>query len=586
MRRFIFLSFLPLLLWTVFSCSKDPNSLSGDPVPLHLEASMGDPVVTTTTRTDYLDQSEFQAWLTDGWQTAKTVRYTYNGTSWIADPANPEVIVFSSGGSTPAKAFGTFSTSDYGYVPGVFIGNLSYTVSGGSATATVPFEPASSLLEFVLKDPLAGVTLDGANFTLTGSELKGVTGAWSGLPDAPTLMPVTLTDKALGKPLQVVPTTVDAGDVLFTLTCKTAEGTIKAGDSFTLTVPTATDQRTFTAGKRHTVTIELGAGRQAAIVSVTVSDFEDGDPINIGNMKGIFSQANFIQFAADYNADPGGAMARWADNGTVNLWADIDLENTEVKINGFTSRFNGNGHTLSGLQNTSGALFSSIASASVVENLHVQGETTFGGIANFNYGTISGCSFTGTVGGGGDVGGVASSGSGKIIGCTFSGTVTATANGGGIAGWFKGTIAGCRVRENSTVTTTGSHTSHGAGAIVGCLEDDEATAKVVGCYSLAGTISSSGAPIGGIVGRNGGAEDPGLVTCSFWLSGGQAYAIGYDNGQSGPFTPADCGTFADKAGFIDRMIADMNTALTDADVKDYEWQRPADGEYPVMVAKQ
>lgn len=57
-------------------------------------------------------------------------------------------------------------------------------------------------------------------------------------------------------------------------------------------------------------------------------------------------------------------------------------------------------------------------------------------VVGVNYGTVNGCSFTGTIDGKAAVGGIAgvNENSGKIVNCTSAVTITATDETGGIVG--------------------------------------------------------------------------------------------------------------------------------------------------------
>ena len=103
------------------------------------------------------------------------------------------------------------------------------------------------------------------------------------------------------------------------------------------------------------------------------------------------------------------ALDTWSQGKTVVLEADIVLTDSEFEpIPTFGGIFDGQGHTISGLsvgQDLSPAgLFSVVQDGAVIKNLKVSGSVipqgsaeSVGGIAGENNGTITGCSFTGTV---------------------------------------------------------------------------------------------------------------------------------------------------------------------------------------------
>ena len=106
-------------------------------------------------------------------------------------------------------------------------------------------------------------------------------------------------------------------------------------------------------------------------------------------------------------------------------------------------------------------LFRYIQPTGSVRDLHVSGsispadrKNVLGGLAGKNQGTITMCSFSGTVSGLDSIGGIAgiNEAQGEIINCAFSGSVTGEHYVGGIAGQNYGSIIQC---ENSgSINTT------------------------------------------------------------------------------------------------------------------------------------
>lgn len=131
----------------------------------------------------------------------------------------------------------------------------------------------------------------------------------------------------------------------------------------------------------------------------------------------------------------------------------------------FGGTFEGQGHTISGLSITGSGnvrgLFRYIQPTGSVRDLHVSGsispadrKNVLGGLAGKNQGTITMCSFSGTVSGLDSIGGIAgiNEAQGEIINCAFSGSVTGEHYVGGIAGQNYGSIIQC---ENSgSINTT------------------------------------------------------------------------------------------------------------------------------------
>ena len=156
----------------------------------------------------------------------------------------------------------------------------------------------------------------------------------------------------------------------------------------------------------------------------------------------------------------------WSQGKTVYLEADIDLTGVDfTPIPTFGGTFEGQGHTISGLSITGSGnvrgLFRYIQPTGAVRDLHVSGtiaptdrKNTLGGLVGENQGTITNCSFSGTVSGADSIGGIAgiNAAQGQLINWTFSGSVTGEHYVGGIAGQNYGSIVQC---ENSgSINTT------------------------------------------------------------------------------------------------------------------------------------
>ena len=156
----------------------------------------------------------------------------------------------------------------------------------------------------------------------------------------------------------------------------------------------------------------------------------------------------------------------WSQGKTVYLEADIDLTGADfVPIPTFGGTLEGQGHTISGLSITGSGnvrgLFRYIQPSGAVRDLHVSGsiapsdrKNTLGGLAGENQGTITNCTFSGTVSGADSIGGIVgiNEARGQIINCSFAGSVTGEHYVGGIAGQNYGSIVQC---ENSgSINTT------------------------------------------------------------------------------------------------------------------------------------
>ena len=146
----------------------------------------------------------------------------------------------------------------------------------------------------------------------------------------------------------------------------------------------------------------------------------------------------------------------WSQGRTVSLDADIALDGTDFSgIPSFGGTFQGNGHTISGLSLSGKAsfagLFRTVQETGTVKNLNVSGSLDMtgneaaGGIAAVNYGTITGCSFSGSISGDTCVGGIVGTNQllGSILNCSSAGSVTGGKMTGGIVGNHQGLAVGC-----------------------------------------------------------------------------------------------------------------------------------------------
>ena len=227
----------------------------------------------------------------------------------------------------------------------------------------------------------------------------------------------------------------------------------------------------------------------------------------------------------------------WSEGKNVVLTKDISLEGINFEpIASFCGTFDGQGHTISGL-NITGAfspagLFAILESEAIVKNLNVSGvispdgdKGVVGGIAGINKGKIEGCSFNGTVIGSVDIGGIAGINriNGTISSCSVSGEIIGETRTGGIAGNNEGMVSSSENSSkvnticinpsvslddinisltldiskisslnNSSMTDTGGIAGYSTGIIMGCINN--------------GTVGYPhiGYNVGGIAGRTSG----------------------------------------------------------------------------------
>ncbi len=123
--------------------------------------------------------------------------------------------------------------------------------------------------------------------------------------------------------------------------------------------------------------------------------------------------------------------------GKKNPWRPISLIDRQ-----FEGSFDGNGHTIKGLFNTSGnylGLFGYIGKNGQVSNLTIEGlfagSEYVGGIAAMNYGTITNCQNIATIGGNSRIGGIAGYSCGTVANCSNMGEIIGKNSVGGIVGF-------------------------------------------------------------------------------------------------------------------------------------------------------
>ena len=151
----------------------------------------------------------------------------------------------------------------------------------------------------------------------------------------------------------------------------------------------------------------------------------------------------------------------------VTLSADITLTGEFTPIPVFGGIFDGNGHTISGLNVTGdgsySGLFRYVQRGALVKDLTVKGTVSpagsgeyAGGIAGSNSGSITGCTFEGTVKGSSYIGGIAgiNEKTGLISNCGSSGAISGDYFSGGIAGSSSGTIMNSVSRCSVNTTAT------------------------------------------------------------------------------------------------------------------------------------
>ncbi len=201
----------------------------------------------------------------------------------------------------------------------------------------------------------------------------------------------------------------------------------------------------------------------------------------------------------------------------------------------FTGTFDGGGHKISGLSIDNSqqhqGLFGYIGGGAEVKNLNVKGSVkggyVSGGVVGINEGTVTGCSFSGTVKGTDRyVGGVVGwNDQGTVENCYNTGTVEGSSvYVGGVVGYgYDGTVKNCY----NTGTVTGSSST---GGVIGYSY----IGTVTNCYNT-GTVTGSSST-GGVVGNNNGGT---VTNCYYKNDSAQGGINGGDaSGQAESKTEA------------------------------------------------
>ena len=251
----------------------------------------------------------------------------------------------------------------------------------------------------------------------------------------------------------------------------------------------------------------------------------------------IGTAAELYWFAALVNGDESVCTGNVTQKTSANavLTKDIDygyITWTPIGVNGYTGTFDGQGHTISGLNfDNSGlnnvGLFGSnsgtIKNVGVV-NSYFYGSDFVGGVCGYNEGTITGCYNTGSVSGNDWVGGVCGQNyGGTITSCYNTGTASGNNWVGGVCGSNSGTITSCY----NTGTVSGDYYVGGVcgdhgGIITGCNNKgsvsgdyyvggvcgDNNGGTITSCHNT-GEVSGNDDYVGGVCGDN---ENGGTIT--------------------------------------------------------------------------
>lgn len=211
----------------------------------------------------------------------------------------------------------------------------------------------------------------------------------------------------------------------------------------------------------------------------------------------ISNTEQFLEFADSCRLDS------YSHSLSVTLTADIDLTGQAFSgIPVFCGSFDGNSHSITGVtldySGSNTGLFRYLTATAKVSDLNVIGTfspkgsaSCVGGIAGSNAGTITNCTFSGTVSGIDNIGGIAgiNTATGIIRACSSQGNVFGNHFTGGIAGNNSGIIQSC---QNS-------------GAVNTQLKQNNVSLSDITIESLTGTESAATVTdIGGIAGISSG----------------------------------------------------------------------------------
>ena len=253
-----------------------------------------------------------------------------------------------------------------------------------------------------------------------------------------------------------------------------------------------------------------------AILSSFALAYSGGDG-TAGNPYQIANVADFMQLSAT-PTDWSRAFILTADivldpnNNPAHVFTQAPIAPSSSST--FTGIFDGNGHTISNLTIAASSknyvgLFGYVGTGGQIKNLGVKktvilGNYSVGGLAGLNYGTITSCYATGSVGGpvGSQfVGGLVGLSYGTIMSSFATVAIDGYANcAGGLVGQnYSGTIASCF----ATGSVQGSLN-------VGGLAGNIISGSITTCYST-GAVSSTNGSVGGLVGSGSST-----VTNCFW----------------------------------------------------------------------
>lgn len=307
--------------------------------------------------------------------------------------------------------------------------------------------------------------------------------------------------------------------------------------------------------------VDLG---QAAVYAASMKG--DGSP---GNPYQICNSDDLHQFAWYVNnngasSDPSkqrqtGACAVLMNDITYNYNGSSNWYVIGSKEHPYTGTFNGNNHTISGLSLTDTNGFNGfirvLGAGGSVTNLNISaafsGSSNSGGIVGRSFGTVSNCSFSGSIScsGSSNIGGIVGDNQGTVSNCRSSAAVTGGSNVGGIAGSNRNTVERC----SNSGTVSGNQYVGGVVGLNGTWDNPSASSLTRYCYNT-GNVNGT-KYVGGVTGMNRSAVESCYNAGSVTGSGHTGSVIGTNVGTA-------------KRCYSDNTVCDKNTIGVDSGTKE------------------
>lgn len=502
------LLFLTGMMCLLFSNCNNEESERETMVPLRL--SMTIPATEGSLTTRAAETGKFNIALsTSSGYASNTKVYTTSSTDpssaalTSTDPLKISRLV----NTTPLTLYGTYNYSNLGNQPVFYSGNAPV------AEGAVSVEPKWGNAIIVVKadngerykvkiKSLNSPTISNNQYTWnTTGKIPTLVSSGANPTEFETTSAITNPDNlASGYYASVVPGSVAEGINIMSIT--EWDGS-KEGDTYEVKTPS---DITFEANKCYFITLNVNAG-EIVIMDISITGMTS-TIIDLGTKPGIYNRQDLKDFRDAWNNNNGsegiasGVYAKWLNekSNTVNMYADIDLENEEwVSIKTWENvTFDGNNHTLSNLvqsdSNKDIGFFSEINSR--VENLTIQGaklnllDKAGGVFSVYNNGIISNCHIN-------------------------KATIQSSMSGGFVVGLLNGKIEGCSI-SNSSITGAGVGSATGTGraaGIVAVSANFNNSLKITAC-TVSGCSIDGEAENSGIIGTQVSGFGATITACT------------------------------------------------------------------------